>query len=407
MNRVAHKVRTRWQRFSRVTQIVIVSLVVVVVAVRLALPSIVKHYVNHQLAKMPDYKGSVSDVDIHLWRCAYTIRNLRLDKTDGKVPVPFVSTRAVDLSVDWKELFHGSVVGEVTVERPQINFVAGPSKEQSQTGMKKGWDKTLESLFPFTINRFHVDDGDIRFRDFHKTPQVDIYAHHLYATATNLTNSRKVNDELPAGVQAHGKTIGDGEFDVHLRLNPMQEQPTFKLAAAITNMNLVALNDFLRAYGKFDVEKGNFCVYTEVAAADGRFEGYIKPLFENLDVFDWQKERGKNILEKFWEAIAAGVAQVFKNHSKDRLATKIPISGTFEKKDVDIWATIGGVLKNAFVRALLPKFDTGVSLDDVKNKAEKDKKEGKSDKTDKGDKSSPADRMPHLPHIEKKGNDST
>src|SRR6185503_15269096 len=134
------------------------------------------------------------------------------------------------------------------------------------------------------------------------------------------------------------------------------------------------MNDFLRAYGKFDVERGTFSLYTEVAAADGRYEGYLKPLFEDLDVFEWEKERGKNILQKFWQAIVAGVAQILKNQPHDRLATRIPISGNFEKTDVDIWATVGGILKNAFVRALLPKFDQSVSVQDVKQKTEKDKK---------------------------------
>jgi len=217
----------------------------------------------------------------------------------------------------------------------------------------------------------------LRFRDFSRNPKVDIFVHHLNASATNLSNTRQVSEKLPAGLHARGTTIGDGEFDVHLRINPMAPQPTFQVAAAITNMNLVALNDFLRAYGKFDVQRGNFSVYTEVAAADGRYEGYVKPLFENLDVFEWEKERGKNILEKFWQAIVAGVAQIFKNQPKDRLATKIPISGNFEKSEVDIWTTVGGTLKNAFVRALLPKFDQPPSIEKVEKKAEKEKKTDK------------------------------
>jgi hypothetical protein len=375
--KVARKIRTRWQKFSRVTQLVILSLIALVIAIRVSLPFVVKAYVNRQLSRISEYRGSIREVDIHLWRGAYTIRDIRVVKTSGKVPVPFFSTPAMDLSVQWKELFHGSVVGEVTVDRGQLNFVAGPSKEESQTGAHKGWDKVLESLFPFKLNKFQVDDGQLRFRDFSKKPNVDLFVHHLCATATNLSNTREVGNKLPAGLHAHGTTIGNGEFDVHLDINPMASQPTFKLAAAITNMNLVALNDFLRAYGKFDVERGTFSLYTEVAAADGRYEGYLKPLFENLDVFEWEKERGKNILEKFWEAIVAGVAQILKNQPKDRLATKIPISGNFEKTDVDIWATIGGILKNAFVRALLPKFDQSVSVYKVEQKAQQEKKKEK------------------------------
>src|SRR5256885_17080400 len=117
MKEVARKVRTRWQKFSRVTQIVIISLLVLVVALRLALPWILKSYVNHQLAKLPDYRGSVSGIHVHLWRGAYTIKGLRLDKTTGKVPVPFVSSPPMELSVQWPQLVHGAGVGEATVDK--------------------------------------------------------------------------------------------------------------------------------------------------------------------------------------------------------------------------------------------------------------------------------------------------
>src|SRR5438034_126247 len=141
MKAVATKIRTRWQKFSRVTQIVILSLIALVIAIRAALPYAVKYYVNRQLTRIPEYRGSVRDIDVHLWRGAYTIRNIRVVKTSGKVPVPFFSTPILDLSVEWKELFHGTVAGQVRVEKGQVNFVAGPTKEESQTGAKKGWDK--------------------------------------------------------------------------------------------------------------------------------------------------------------------------------------------------------------------------------------------------------------------------
>ena len=368
MNSAAAKIRTRWQRLSRRVQIAVLTLVVVVVAVRLALPYGVRYYVNRQLNKGPEYRGHVERVRMQLIRGAYQIKGLKMEKATGPVPVPFITIPVMDLSIQWRELFHGSVVGKITVDHPQVNFVNAPSDQESQTGANKDWKQTLESLFPFRINRFQVNNDDIRFRDFNRTPQVDIYITNLFATATNLTNSRDVKDALPAGLVARGETIGKGKLDIWLRMNPLADQPTFKLTAGITNMDLVALNNFMRAYGNFDVESGEFEVYTEIAAAKSRFEGYVKPFFKHLDIFDWQKERKKNILQKFWEAIVAGVAQVFKNQPHDQLATKIPISGTFDQKKVDLWATVGGILKNAFVRALLPEVDRSVDFQQVEQK---------------------------------------
>ncbi len=366
---MAQKIRTRWQKLGLWTRWILITLVLLLVTARAVMPYAVKRYVNQQLNKIPEYRGSVAGIDIQLIRGAYKIRGLEIQKATGPVPVPFISAPEIDLSVQWKELFHGSLVGEIVVNRPQINFVNAPSESEQQTGVGKEGQRTLESLFPFNLNRFQVNNGDVRFRDFHREPKVDIYVTNLFATATNLTNARDVNDRLPAGLVARGKTIGGGELELVLRMNPLEANPTFELAAGITNMDLTALNSFMRAYGKFDVQSGQFQVYTEVAAADGRFEGYVKPFFQNLDIFDWDKERKKGILQKFWQAIVAGVGGLFKNQPTDQLATRIPISGNFEQTDVNLWATIGGILKNAFIRALLPDVERSVDVEDVERKA--------------------------------------
>lgn len=365
MNKVAKKIRTRWQRLARWVQFTILTIVVLGIVVRLSLPFVVRHYVNRQLSRIPDYRGNVEKVRLHLYRGAYSIVNVRIVKTNGSVPVPFISMPLMELSVEWKELFHGSVVGEVTLDQPLVNFVNAPSPTNSQLEVHQDWKQVLESLFPFDLNRFQINDGDIRFRDFSREPKVDIFVTNLFATATNLTNSRDVTARLPAGLLAQGKTIGHGNLSLELHIDPLARNPTFKLQAGVTNMDLVALNNFMRAYGNFDVADGTFQLYSEIVAADGKFEGYVKPFFQNLKIFDWRKERGKNILDIFWEAIVAGTATVFKNQPHNQLATKIPISGNFNQTNIDIWATIGGVLRNAFVRALLPTIDRSVRMQDV------------------------------------------
>lgn len=110
---------------SRLGQAVI-AIVLILIALRIALPYIVKDYVNKTLSEIPGYKGIVEDIDMNLWRGAYEIEKVSLVKTDGKVPVPFFSADKIDLSVQWGALFEGSIVGEIVLENPKINFVAGP-----------------------------------------------------------------------------------------------------------------------------------------------------------------------------------------------------------------------------------------------------------------------------------------
>jgi hypothetical protein len=309
-------------------------------------------------------------VNVNLWRGAYQIQEVKIVKTDADVPAPLFAARKVDLSLEWKELLHGALVGEVTLDEPEVHFVAGPTEEQTQTGKNADWQRTLESLFPLKINRLQINRGSIHFQNMHSTPRVDIFFDEVSATATNLTNTRELAYTMPAGLVAHGTTLGGGGLALQLKMNPLAEAPTFEITAQLTNVNLVALNDFLKAYGKFDVERGTFALYTSFAAADGKYDGYAKVFFDDLDVFAWEKERKRNVLQVFWHAIVGGAAAVFRNHPKDQLATKIPFSGSYEDSDIGIWTAVGTLLRNAFVSALVPKMDQTITVEEVKIEGE-------------------------------------
>lgn len=68
----------------------VAGILVLLVALSIALPYLVRNYLNDKLANMGDYRGQVTDVDLALWRGAYRINGLEIIKVDGKVPVPFV-----------------------------------------------------------------------------------------------------------------------------------------------------------------------------------------------------------------------------------------------------------------------------------------------------------------------------
>jgi uncharacterized protein YhdP len=353
-----------WRRVSRISPWILVVLILLIAA-RIALPFTVKAYVNHQLNKAADYTGKIGDVHMRLWRGGYRINQIEIQKKTGGIQSPLFSASEVDLSVEWRELFHGAMVGEVVLREPHLNFVMGPTKEQTQNGKNERWDKMLQSLFPFQLNRVEIARGEIHFQNEFSTPPVDIYLKQLSATATNLTNSRDLTQKLPSGLTANGSTVGGGQLDLQLQMNLLKPLPTYEINCGLTNVDLVALNDFLRAYGKFDVEHGDFALYTSVASDNGTYEGYLKVFFKDLNVFEWEKERKKNALEVFWQAIVGGVAIVFKNQPKDQLATKIPISGSYNNSTVGTWTATATLLQNAFIHALVPKLDQHVTIEQV------------------------------------------
>lgn len=340
--------------------------VVLLVAARLAMPSAIRDYVNRRLNRVPGYSGSIKEIRVHLWRGAYEIVEPNISKSNGKVPVPFFSASNIDLSVQWNELLHGAVVGSVALNSPQVNFVAADNPQQSQTGESKPWGDTLKSLLPLRLNLLKINDAHIHFRDFQKNEPVDLYLTNLYAIATNLTNVREKNQPLPAGLNCSAQTIGGGNLLISLHMDPLDKDPTFQLNASLTNVDMLDLNNFLRAYGKFDVAHGNMQLFISAASLHGTYKGVVKVLFKHLDVFQWQKERGKNVLEVFWDAVVGALVEGFKNHAHDQLATEFPIDGTFKSSHPDVWEAIGSLLKNGFIRALLPDINHPVHLQEVR-----------------------------------------
>lgn len=342
--------------------IVVLSIVGILVIARLILPYVVLHYANKSLANMNGYNGHIEDIDIALIRGAYKIDSIYLNKVDslsGK-ETPFFAASIIDLSVEWKALFHGSIVGKLDFENPVIRFTKDKVEPKDVQGDSTDFRKLLDDFMPLQVNRFTINNGNVRYKDDTSTPKVDIGLTALNVTALNLKNSYDSAALLPASVAATAN-VYEGTMTVNVKLNPLAEVPTFDMNAEVKNTNLVLLNEFFKAYAKVDVNKGTFGLYAEVAAKDGGFNGYVKPLIKDLDVLG-EEDRDDNILRKLWEAVAGGVGEIFENQPKDQVATKIPFRGRVEDPKANIWITIANTLQNAFIQALQPSIDNEINI---------------------------------------------
>lgn len=340
---------------------VILILIFLIVA-RLMLPYFVLKYVNKTLSEMNGYNGHVTDIDIWLIRGAYVIKDINIWETDNsrKDSIPFFKSESVDLSIQWKSIFKGKVVGEIVMTNPVINFKVKKIDSSSFQGDTADFRQVVRQLMPLTINYFKIVNGQIHYIDTYTSPKVDVMISAVSAVATNLTNVEKKDILLPGKITVTGK-VYDGSLTMNVSLDPLKKEPTFDLNAGIKNVSMVNLNNFLRAYANVDVSKGTFGLYTEFAAKDGGFSGYVKPLLQDLDIVQWKKSEG-SVPQIAWETIVAGFAQIFTNHSKNQIATKIPYEGTFNNSTIGIFAAVKYVLVNAFIQALNPTIDNTINI---------------------------------------------
>jgi hypothetical protein len=350
-----------WWRTTRNTGIALVAVAVLLLLARALLPVAIQRYVNRVLDRDETYEGRIGDVDVALFRGAYEIEDVQIRKRGGKVPVPFFSSPLVDLSIEWRALFDGSLVGEVAMERPELNLVAGSTSARSQAGAGVDWRKTVEDLFPLRINRFTARDGSVHFRAFDTEPQVNVYLQHVDLVARNLTNSLDLSESRVASLEVHAVPMNAGRLRMRASFDPFSERPDFDFDGQVTGADLTQWNDFLRAYAGIDVQRGGFALYAELLAHGNRFEGYVKPFLRHVDVLRLDEElEEQGLLASLWEGIVGMTQEAFENQPDDRLATRIPISGTVENPDVGFWATLANVLRNAFVKALVPQLEDSV-----------------------------------------------
>src|SRR5450759_720706 len=353
---------------------ILISVVVLLIIIRLILPYVVLHYANKALADVKGYYGHIDDIDLSIYRGAYIINDIYLNKVDSvsKQQTPFFKSRNIDLSVEWGALFHGSIVGELTFDSPELIF----TKDKTDlTDVKKDttdFRKLLKNFMPLKVNRFEVNDGTIRYADNTSTPKVDIALKQTHILALNLKSVIDDKVELPSTVTAQADA-SEGTLSFNMKLNALADNATFDLNAEIKNTNLVLLNGFLKAYGNFDVHRGNFGLYTEMAAKDGKFKGYVKPIIKDVKVVGIE-DRHDTFFNKVWEQIVGAAGEIFRNQKKDQVATKVNMEGSFKNPKTKTLDAIWEVLINAFVQALLPQVDNTISLNSVKTETPQDKR---------------------------------
>jgi len=374
----------------RKTWIILGSILALLIVARLMLPYFVTRYVNKVLSEIPGYSGSISDVDIALIRGAYVVKDLKIFKVDGNKKVPFVDIVAIDISVEWKALFDGAIVGELIFEKPVINFIGGDGKGEkkgasdNQYGGDVDWTEPIKKLLPLQINRLEIQQGTISYFDFTTKPKVDLSLKNLQVLATNLNNAKDVKEKLPSNVNVSATSIGGGKLQLDMAINILKEIPDLDMDMKFEGIDMPALNDFFLAYSKVDIERGTFNLYSELVVDDSNIRGYVKPIAKNVKVLNFKTDK-QDLGNLLWQSVVGLLAEVFENQKKDQFATQIPLEGNLKNIKTAVWPTIWNVLRNAFVEAFKMNTDDAVNLmdPDKPKPDDKSKREERKEKREK------------------------
>ena len=300
-------------------------------------------------------------------RAKYTIQNVPLSAFDPEI-------RQINLVVNGGRLSSNGLleyspkitrveVDNATIDGVAVGYVHAPETKDAEAKRVKATGKQIEKQnnrpsVEISVRDFDVTHSNFAFTDKTANPNYKLFINDTELTIKNLSNHQT---QGPAELTLRGKFMGTGDTNIAGDFLASGQGPAVNLKLAMQNTDLPSMNDLLRAFGRFDVAAGQLTVYAQVDIKNGNIDGYVKPMFANLKVYDYQKDKGTGILHQAKELAIGGASHLFKNHSTEKVATDVDLKGKLTSPNVDTWQALGQIVRNAFIEAIIPGFDRALA----------------------------------------------
>jgi hypothetical protein len=266
------------------------------------------------------------------------------------------------LEVDVKAQKQGDqVVTAVKLVQPKIRILhAAPPPDATGTGQKKGdpaqpsevvdLNDLLHKITPLDVDHIDILDGQVAFVDTSRKERPEIWLHDLQLSVENLTTRVHMTEGRPVLLTASATLARSGTVSIFVTADPFEKGLTFSGRAAVVGLETSELYRFIEPATKLQVPEGTIDIFVEFDCRNGELTGGIKPVLKNVKI----RPDNKKFLTVL-KAWASDVAiKLFSDRVRDRnaVATVIPIKGTLTGPNVELWPSIFGVLRNAFVEGL-------------------------------------------------------
>ncbi|HEY3276189.1 MAG TPA: DUF748 domain-containing protein [Syntrophorhabdaceae bacterium] len=247
----------------------------------------------------------------------------------------------------------------VELKGPAIDYVTLPQtteaeKERARAAARKAKEASTESSAKIRVGLLTISQGAFGFVNKSESPPFRLFIDNTNATMKNFSNRFA---EGPSNLDLTGKFMGTGSTRITGTFRPEKKSPDFNVNVVIENTEMPAMSDLFRAYGDFDIKSGLFSFYSEVGVKDNMVKGYVKPLFKEMKIENRQE---KGVIHKAYVGAVKGLSKLLRNEPRKEIATQTDISGPLEGPRPDTWQALVNLVRNAFIKAILPGFQREV-----------------------------------------------
>lgn len=206
------------------------------------------------------------------------------------------------------------------------------------------------------VDRLKVEKCTIGYIDKTKQPGYRVFLSDIDAEIKNFSNH---DDQGATGITLTGKFMDSGATTLNATFWPEQKSANMDMALQITGTDMTTMQNLFQTYGDFEIAKGRFSFFSELALKQGSITGYVKPLFEDMSVTDNRTEKDRSVFHKAYVALVGAVTGLLQNPHRT-IATETEVKGSTENPKTSLWQTIGNLIQNAFFKSILPEFDKSI-----------------------------------------------
>jgi len=249
------------------------------------------------------------------------------------------------------------------VENVRVDYVHAAETTVKEQKVGAATVQTAKELHNKPATLVRIDQAEIKNIEFGFVNEAVQPPYRVFLTKGEL-HLNNISNQFTEGtgiIKLKGKFMGSGATLVSGTFRPETKSPDFDLNVKIEKTQMRSMNNLLRAYGDFDVTEGLFSVYSELSVKNGEVQGYIKPLFKDMKVYDARQDKEKSAFHKLYEGLIGGIAKLLQNRPREEVATKVEVSGPVENPKTSTWETVVNLIQNAFIKAILPGFERQVT----------------------------------------------
>jgi hypothetical protein len=333
---------------------------VLVVAARLVLDPLASHFLTQSLSGIEGYRGRFAAVHVSVLPLELQVTDLVFDQ-EGVKAEPIAAVHDLRAQVLWRKLLQGRVVALATVDKAKVVITVGRSRvtEQLARGVRDANEElrqndfdfgvTLQKLIPLRIDRIEVREGEFLVVDATDPRFPGFWVSEIELVLDNLVTRPELDQGLPLTLTMRARVAKTGVLKAMATADLHADKPAFTGQAQMTGLRLESLYAWTSSKAGLSA-KGNFEVFTNFNSTEGVLSGDVKVLVRNAEVGPANAEVSS--------AVKASLANLAIKVLSDRvegreaIGTTMPIRGTLKEVDAQVWPTILGVIRNAFVQGL-------------------------------------------------------